>query len=358
MNALKRVENGDALRVNLLLQGVYVYATGYGRTNNRVTACNGIMLEYVLEEKLYGVKVRPNPDSNYLVIERDRDLQLLTRDGDVLTTDVTIVQSKFQSPIFTEQLSGIVAASLYGCTLVNTKEECQFCSAQAYTGPKFTVDYFSSELRRIQTMQGIDALTLSAGSLVDKRYKGYEQMGAYIRAARDLGVYEINIELMPSPQLDDDEVRRLMQVMNADGVTSAQFNIEIWNPEKRKELMPYKGGIPVETYLRYFALGSDIFGPGKTSSVILSGLNTCDELFEAAVAIIGAGGIPSLEVFRPLPNTRLENTIPSLEMENVLQLSSLIKQMLDAKYGDTLSLEGCLKCGGCSVKRLNSEFQV
>jgi len=180
--------------------------------------------------------------------------------------------------------------------------------------------------------------------------RGYEVMVPYVRFLSEKDVSRISLELMP-PDLGKYETTEEFARMKDDGVTSLQFNIEVWNKEKRAKIMPYKGNIPLEKYLEAILLASGIFGPGKIYSVLIAGLNNKEELREASYKIIESGGIPSIEIFRPLKGTLMERYNPKIDYASILELNRDVQKSLKEKYGQQIfnSLEGCLNCGGCNM---------
>ena len=98
-----------------------------------------------------------------------------------------------------------------------------------------------------------------------------------------------------------------------------------------------------------FPSGSKVFGRGKTSTVILLGLNTLDQIAEAAQAVINVGAVPSIEVFRPLPGTMLAGYQPIYDTTQVVNVVRRINEKIDAAFNTRAGLEGCMKCGGCAL---------
>ena len=341
----------ELMKVKLLREGINLrlYKEPVDKIGSRVTVCNGLFLEYNLGNDKRSIKVRINPKSPYFLINRDKRLQMIDEEGNVFLEEVYLKKKNINSKIFTEQLSGILAVSLYGCQLVNLGKQCNFCSSAKYLGPRFNKEEFKNELEVICAQKPVKAITINGGSFPNLQYRGYELMSNYIKIARNLDVKEINAELMPNPKIEMAELKNFLEKMKKDGVTSAQFNIEIWDLEKRVEMMPYKGLIPRETYLKYIKEGSEILGKGKISSVLLIGLNSIDGLSEGSKAIMDNGGVPSLEIFRPLPGTHLESFQEEYNLEEVLEITESIRKKIYIKFNGGKNFEGCLKCGGCGV---------
>lgn len=171
-------------------------------------------------------------------------------------------------------------------------------------------------------------------------------MAPYIKILKQYGINEVNLELMPP-----ENIETVLENTKKDGVTSIQFNLEVWDKEKRKEIMPYKGEIPREDYISAISKASRIFGKGKVTSVILAGLNSETEIREAAYEVLNANGIPSLEIYRSIKGTPFKKFSSNFNISSIKQLSDEINDLIKEKYTTSITnkLEGCYKCKGCTL---------
>ncbi|MFH1589599.1 MAG: hypothetical protein ABIB43_03470 [archaeon] len=318
-------------------------------TYQRLTSCNGIFLDLESFGEKGKVKVNVNPNSPYFLLQNNEKYFLLDENGTEIVDSVSRQGSQIKSNIFAPQLEGVVAIGLFNCAIPK-EEKCKFCAAGEYDGLKYSEDIFTQELERIQKVENIKAITVNAGSLITKPDRGYALMSPFIRILKNAKINEINLELMP-PDMNSNELETLLGTAKEDGVTSMQFNLEVWDPKKRKEIMPYKGQISRNVYLNTISKASNIFGPGKISSVLMAGIDSDKELREGAFEVMDAGGIPSIEPFRPLPNTPLEKSNPNINYRNIIQLTGEIISKLQTMYGVDIKkqFEGCLKCSGCNI---------
>ncbi|KHO46412.1 MAG: hypothetical protein QS98_C0003G0020 [archaeon GW2011_AR3] len=317
---------------------------------NRISTCNGIFLRLNEGDKYEWLKVNLRDNSPYYLVKSKEGFAVTNEAGDKLTDSVGLFNPYGGSRIFTPQLSGVYAVSLFGCELINLGTDCKFCASPAYQGMKYSRTEFGDELRRINAVRQIDSVTVNAGSIVTKKDRGYAMMAPYIQILKQERVKSVNLELMP-PTFQGRDLDSFLENAREDGVTSLQFNIEVWDKDKRLQIMPYKGKIPTEDYLATINRTAVIFGPGKASSGLIACLNDIDELRIGANAIIDADGIPTIDMFRSLSGTKLANLNPTVNYKPLLVLEKEINQRLIDRYGTNFSktLEGCLKCGGCNT---------
>ncbi|MEA3414525.1 MAG: hypothetical protein U9Q99_03320 [Nanoarchaeota archaeon] len=332
-------------KIELIEKGINLnlYKEPFQQTTSRASVCNGIFLKY---NNNISLKTRINDKSNYYLISKDKNLQIIDNKERIFLKNVKLIQNELKSGIFTEQLSGIIATNLYGCQLVNENKSCKFCSIEKYSGFKFSKNYFENDLEKILKRKKFNSLTINGGSFPKLKYKGYELMQGYVKIANKKGIKKINLEIMPNQDLTKKEINDFFNEIKKDGITSVQVNLEIWEKEKRKKIMPYKGLIPRETYLEYLKEGSKILGEGKLSSVLLIGLNNEKELSEGLTEIIKNKGIPSIEIFRALPETELKDFTIKYNLKEIEKIMKKINNQIKYK-----TLEGCLKCNGCSLTK-------
>jgi len=258
-----------------------------------------------------------------------------------------VAGGKTVGEIFQFEFNGVISTTLFGCELKNMKQACAFCRSAGYSGMKFSLEQFREALEIItQNME--PSLVLNAGTIPDE-YSGYSLISPYVKAARDLNLGSISIELCPPKQPGTE--RQLVSWMKDDGVTSAQFNMELYDRNLRRILMPFKGTIPVSSYLRILGYSAETFGFGKASTVLLLGIEKAESVMRAAELVLGAGAIPSVEAFRPVPGSELENLEPAFSVDEIVAIATEVAgKVLGALGKDALeSREGCMKCGGCPL---------
>lgn len=95
------------------------------------------------------------------------------------------------------------------------------------------------------------------------------------------------------------------------GVTEVSFNIELWDREIARELMPGKGAIPLSRYLEALGEAVRLWGSkGAVRSCLIVGLERDESLMEGISTLCEMGVAPMLSVFRPIPGTPCENIVP------------------------------------------------
>jgi biotin synthase-like enzyme len=151
---------------------------------------------------------------------------------------------------------------------------------------------------------------------------------------------------MAAPDTDD-WIDRLKDA----GLGSILLNLELWNPEVRRRIMPGKADITRERYLDALGHAAKVLGSAQSSSQVIIGLEDVEDTIQAVRAIADVGAIPLPVVFRPLPGTVLED-IPTPPLDDVLRvfeetIAVMAKRGLDGEN----TRSGCALCGACSAHR-------
>ncbi len=133
------------------------------------------------------------------------------------------------------------------------------------------------------------------------------------------------------------------------GLDSILLNLELWDEDVRRTIMPGKSAISRERYLAALAYASKILGPNQASSQIIVGLEPMADTITAVRAVADAGAIPMPVVFRPLPGTSLaEHPTPSVE-DVLLVFEAAHEAVRAAGLVSGAARSGCALCGACSA---------
>lgn len=114
----------------------------------------------------------------------------------------------------------------------------------------------------------------------------------------------IDIMMVPIPELLD--VGWLSRL----GVHELSVNIEMFNFERAREIMPSKASVGLENYLKLIEECVGQLGVGRVRSLILVGLEDLEDTVAGVNALAERGCEPVLSPFRPDPKTPLADRKP------------------------------------------------
>jgi radical SAM protein (TIGR04043 family) len=112
-----------------------------------------------------------------------------------------------------------------------------------------------------------------------------------------------------------------------DGMGSADsiyINLEVFDEEARKEILPGKSEFGIEDYDRVFRRCVDVFDDNQVGSVLLAGLESDSTCLKGVEHLAGMGVIPIVMPFYPTALSKLNDRIPpSAEQMKNIYLSSI-----------------------------------
>ena len=149
----------------------------------------------------------------------------------------------------------------------------------------------------------------------------------YIKSKSDKPIY-----LMTLPPTDK---LILDQYYNA-GVEEVAFNIEIYDRQYAKKIMPGKGQIPLLDYKSALLYSTKLWGKtGNVRSLLVYGLEN-DSTFLEGITWLASNGIqPIISPFRPLKGTVYADTVPpsTLKLLQIYEISTQICAKYNLKLG-------------------------
>jgi radical SAM protein (TIGR04043 family) len=238
----------------------------------------------------------------------------------------------------------VLATSLTNwCRFMADGEGCKFCAIS--TGPGYVPKEpkkLAEILKRVEPQGDYVELNVNAGT-VRNRDAGAELYIRFFNEIRKVSRIEIAAQIVPPADLHD--IDRLKEA----GVSSISFNLEVWNPAKRQEILPGKSRVPVEHYLGSLRHAVKLFGRNSVSSWLIGGLESPDTTLEGARVLASIGVIPFVTVFRPLIGSELEHLNPPDPDMMAHVFSGVRKIQLEYGLNPFEGESGCAKCNACAV---------
>jgi biotin synthase-related radical SAM superfamily protein len=147
----------------------------------------------------------------------------------------------------------------------------------------------------------------------------------------------VHIDIMMIPDANLIDIEALKNI----GLYELSVNIEIFNNDIARRLMPQKHRLGRDTYLKFIERAANTFGVNRVRSMLLVGLEPIEDTLAGVEAIARRGGIPVLSPFRPDPSTPLRDfpVLSAKFMEEVFLKASEIV----ARHGTKLGPR-CIPC--------------
>lgn len=222
---------------------------------------------------------------------------------------------------------------------------CKFCNLPLHNymydidDIKETIDYCLSNVEFRHFLIGGGTYALN-----DKAWEIIISIANYIHRKCNKDIY-----LMSLPPKDNNILPKLKDA----GITEVAFNLEVFDRNKAKIIMPGKGEISMEHYLASLRHATTIWGKkGKVRSLLIYGFDS-DTVFLNGIETLCKNGIePIISVFRPLYGSDYYYLNPpkTLDIINVYHICIKIA----AQYGLILGPD-CPMCQNNTLSFSNSK---
>lgn len=221
--------------------------------------------------------------------------------------------------------------------------KCKFCSIKPTDTQKVVpAEEVVEGLKALFALTDKYAINLGGGT-----YLHPDNMARYlieiIKGVRTFTTTPISVEL--APPSDISLIKRLKEA----GASSLIMNLEVADPEKRKQICPGKSSISYEHYYECYRYGVEVFGKGKISCVLIAGIQPKEDIVSECEKLTGVGVIPTIIPFKPMDDCEFHDK-KNCPAEELLWISTRLGEMLRQKQLSPKMQEGCTKCGGCSLE--------
>lgn len=144
---------------------------------------------------------------------------------------------------------------------------------------------------------------LVGGQSMDQA-SGMKRIADIVRIIRSY-TKEKHVYVMALPY-DEEAIKTLVEA----GMDELACNIEIFDPELAKKYMPGKGAIPRSTYYKVLSYARSLLPEnGAVRAMLIYGLERRSTFIGGIKKLASMGIQPIISIFRPLPDTPLENLI-------------------------------------------------
>jgi radical SAM protein (TIGR04043 family) len=163
---------------------------------------------------------------------------------------------------------------------------------------------------------------------------------------------KVRVPLMAEfePLSDFSLLDSLLQEARRAGITTVSCNIECFDENIRQEVMPIKGRIPIDTYIKTWKKCLDIFGKNQVFTVVVVGIGEDDASILRGVEMAASNGAMTFLVpHSPAIGAIYEDMEPPSADRMILLYERAVG--IYQKYGLNLcaSSAGCVRGGGFSA---------
>ena len=229
------------------------------------------------------------------------------------------------------------------CCYDTPELKCRFCSLKAESAAPLDVEELGLGIRKLleQLPKGHN-LNFSGGTFRDPDWMAHYWI-SLAREIRRFSDVSITAEFAPPSDLG------LLREMKDAGIDVAIMNLEVADPQRRKEICPGKSRISYEHYHEAFREAAAIFGWGMVSSVLIGGIQPKEEIMRECAIMAEEGVFPTVMPFRPMDDCELYG-FRRCEPSELLEMAEYLGTLLQKYKLDYRKQPGCTECGGCSLE--------
>lgn len=251
--------------------------------------------------------------------------------------------------VLREGLDTLICSISDSCGYAFTGTQCRFCAIAHHSGhnvcekPSQRAAHIERALfSALHSDNEIQSINLTGGNTTAND-RGASRYVEYINSIRKESTIPICIELSPPGNLSS-----LSELKDA-GANAVMMNVEIWNHERRKAIMPGKSTIRREEYIKAWEYAVSLFGVGNVSSVIIVGLEESASVKAAIDCMTNLGVVPSIMPFRPNDGSDME-TYATADPQVVDELTRYAAECILKNNIYVEHIPGCIGCGACSAE--------
>lgn len=236
-----------------------------------------------------------------------------------------------------------------GCLYFNKGQPCAFCAI----GADATLDYDIDKRRNMILSALLEVVEdpivtnfhLTGGNTFDTdrgalAYVGYVET---LRAKREDAAIAVEI-----PPPEKSVQREIFLKLKKIGVDSITINIEFWDDEIRRKIMPIKGSIAKTDYISAYYTALDIFGPNKVTCGFIVGVEDIENTYRGIEYLTDLGVVTEVYPFKPNSGSLMEKH-PLTNLEDILKVSLFADVAMKKNRIAPNLCSGCVKCGACGL---------
>lgn len=190
----------------------------------------------------------------------------------------------------------------FRCIFKEQKQGCKFCNIKLKEGNFSLSDIFEIIDFYLQNVKFNHFLIGGGSGAATKETQNIIAIAQHIRKQSTKPIYAMCLPPKDVSVLDD---------YKKAGINEIGFNIEFFDREVAKNLMPGKGEIPINQYENAFIEAVRIWNPkGNVRSMMVLGLEPLDSFYSGVEWLCSLGVMPIISIFRPMHNMHMKDALP------------------------------------------------
>lgn len=236
-----------------------------------------------------------------------------------------------------------------GCEYFNLGKPCAFCAIGS--------DSIKLEEKAMRKKTILSALSIVAkdndiqnfhltGGNTSTEDRGALDYLDYVKAIKEVRKNALIAVEIPPPKRDIQKI--VFEQLKQAGVDSITINIEFWNDDIRKKLMPIKGAIPKEEYISAYLTALKVFGKNKVTCGFIIGVEPLADTKKGIEFLGEHGVITEVYPFKPNSGSIMEKH-KTTKLDEIIEASLFADRIMKLHNISADACSGCVKCGACGL---------
>lgn len=179
---------------------------------------------------------------------------------------------------------------------------CKFCNVKPKVGNYNLLDVFEIIDYYLDNAEFRHFLIGGGSGIAESEQNNIMKIASYIKKKTQKSIYAM---CLPPENID------VLESYKKSGIDEISFNIEIFNRNIAKTIMPGKGKIPLSQYENAFKKAVELWGAsGNVRSMLVLGLEPIKDFLNGVEWLSSMGVMPIISIFRPVTNITMREVVP------------------------------------------------
>lgn len=253
-----------------------------------------------------------------------------------------------------------IASISKGCIYFNQKTQCKFCAI----GPEEMDDYgITSQEYRESVLESLKYVVkdncvknihLTGGNTysIDRGAKGYYPFVERICSLDSKK--QVAVEIPPPSMNVQLEIFEHLKSLGTDSIT---MNIELWDDDWRRDIMPEKGRISKDEYIAAYKTALKVFGKNKVTCGFIVGIEPINNTKLGIDVLSSMGVITEVYPFKPNKGSLMDNHAIT-STKDIISVSLYASMLMNRYDINPAMCSGCVKCGACGLTQQLFEYNI
>ena len=165
---------------------------------------------------------------------------------------------------------------------------------------------------------------------------------------------QVAVEIPPPSMNVQLEIFEHLKSLGTDSIT---MNIELWDDDWRRDIMPEKGRISKDEYIAAYKTALKVFGKNKVTCGFIVGIEPINNTKLGIDVLSSMGVITEVYPFKPNKGSLMDNHAIT-STKDIISVSLYASMLMNRYDINPAMCSGCVKCGACGLTQQLFEYNI